>query len=136
VNGDGLVLAFDPTNRSPEAGAKAFAYYVSSAAPGGGSGKHTLFRPKAHSGGLQDGHLFKDSSVYEMSIAKGEGTCTYLIRMPWSELGIRPDVGVRFAFSIQLNDSDGKGLGAHINWGGGISPNWTPGDFGVVTIVE
>jgi hypothetical protein len=137
AQGDSVVLAFDPTNRAPGAEAKAFAYHVSSATPGGGSGKHTIYRPKERSGGLQSGHLFKDSSIYELAVAKGEGTCTYEMRIPFGELnGIRPGVGSRFAFSIQLNDNDGKGPVARMSWGGGVSPNWKPSDFGVVTIVE
>jgi hypothetical protein len=136
IQGDSLVLGFDPTNRAPDAATKAFAYYISSASPGGGSGKYTIYRPKERSGGLQAGQLFKDSSVYDMAITQGEGTCTYALRIPWSELGMRPSVGVRFAFSLQVNDNDGKGLGAHMNWGGGLAPNWKPTDFGVVTIVE
>lgn len=137
VRGDSVILAFDPTNRGSQAPAKAFAYYVSSAVPGGGSGVHTIYRPERHSGGLRTGHLFRDSSVYEMAITRDEGRCVYEMRMPWRELGgIEPAFGGRFAFSIQLNDNDGEGLSAHINWGGGISPAWTPADFGVVTFLE
>ena len=86
---------------------------------------------------MQSGHLFRDSSVHEMAVAKADGTCTYELRIPFGELnGIRPGVGSRFAFSIQLNDNDGAGLAAHMNWGGGISPAWRPDDFGMVTFVE
>jgi hypothetical protein len=135
AQGDSVILAFDPANRSGDGG-KAFCYWLSSAAPGGSS-KHTLYRPKEHSAGLQSGHLLRDSSIYELAVVQGEGTCTYQLRIPFSELnGIRPGIGSRFGFSIQLNDNDGKGLAAHMNWGGGLAPNWKPSDFGVVTIVE
>jgi len=67
--GDSVVLALDPTNRSPEGSGKAFAYHLSSAQPGGGSGPHTIFRPEALAGGLRAGQLYKDSSVYEMAVA-------------------------------------------------------------------
>jgi hypothetical protein len=70
AQGDSVVLAFDPANRAPGAEAKAFAYHVSAATPGGGSGKHTIYRPKERSGGLQSGHLFKDSSIYELAVAR------------------------------------------------------------------
>jgi hypothetical protein len=56
--------------------------------------------------------------------------------MPFSELGLQPDVGGKFAFSIQLNDNDGAGLAAYMSWGAGISPVWQPSSFGVVTFVE
>jgi len=137
TQGDGLILAFDPTNRSPEAAQKAFAYYVSSAVPGGGSGVHTIYRPEAYSGGLRTGHLFRDSSVYEMAISRDDGGCTYEIRMPWAELGgVQPAFAGKFAFSVQLNDNDGRGPAAHMNWGGGIAPAWRPADFGVVTLLN
>ncbi len=134
--GDGLVLAFDPTNRAPGGEAKASALYVSSAVPGGGSGVHTIYRPEGRSGGMRAGHLFRDSSVYELAIARSAGKCTYEMRIPWSELGgLAPAVGRRFAFSIQLGDRDGAALAAHMNWGGGISPEWRPAECGVVTLV-
>ena len=137
VQGDSLILALDPTNRGPEAAARAFAYYVSSAPPGGGSGRHTIYRPASHAGGLRTGHLFRDSSVYEMAVERSPGRCTYEIRIPLSELGgVTAAPGGKFAFSIQLNDNDGAGLAAHMNWGGGISPAWRPEGFGVVTFAE
>ena len=136
VNGDSLILAFDPTNRSPEALKRAFAYYVSSARPGGGSGVNTLFRPQQHSAGLRTGHLARDSSVYELATTHADGRTTYELRMPFSELGVQPVFGGKFAFSIQLNDNDGGGLAAHMNWGGGLAPVWRPANFGLVTFVE
>ena len=130
-------LGIDPTNRGPQAPTKAFAYYLSSAAPGGGGGRHTVLRPKELSAGLRAGHLFRDSSVYEMAIAEGDGTCVYELRLPFAELGgVQPGVGGKFALAIQLNDGDGEGVAAHMNWGEGMSPAWRPADFGVVTLVE
>jgi len=134
---DSIVLAFSPTNRMPGTDAKAFAYYISSARPRGGSGVHTIFRPGDKAGGLRSGQLFRDSSVYEMAMVRGEGRCVYELRLPFGELGgIRPGIGAKFGFSIQLNDNDGKGLTAHMSWGGGISPAWRPTNFGVVTLVR
>jgi hypothetical protein len=138
TDGDSLVLAFDPTNRGPDAASKAFAYYISSASPGGGSGRHTVYRPSARSGGLSAGQLAKDSSVYGIAIREEGGRCTYEIRMPMSELGgVSGAVGSKFAFSVQINDNDGGGeAAAHMNWGGGLSPTWDPAQFGVVTLVK
>ncbi len=136
IDGDSIILAFDPTNRAPGAEARAFAYHVSSAPPGGGSGKHTILRPKDRSAGLRAGQLFKDSSVYDMAIARTEGTCIYELRIPLGELGgVQASVGAKFAFSLQLNDNDGDKRVAHMNWGEGISPVWRPSTFGVVTCV-
>jgi len=62
---------------------------------------------------------------------------TYELRLPFTELGgLRPAVGGKMGLSIQVNDNDGKGLAARMNWGGGISPSWRPGGFGVVTFTE
>ena len=58
------------------------------------------------------------------------------VRIPWSELGISPAFGGKFGFAIQLNDNDGQGPAARMNWGGGISPAWHPASFGVITLVE
>jgi len=49
---------------------------------------------------------------------------------------VTPVFGCKFGFSIQLNDNDGDGLAAHMNWGGGLSPTWRPADFGTITLVE
>jgi hypothetical protein len=132
-----VVLALDPSNRSPEGSGKAFAYHLSSARPGGGSGPHTIFRPEGLSGGLRSGQLYKDSSVYEMAVGQEQGVCTYEVRLPFAELGgLSPAMGGKFGLSIQLNDNDGKGRAAHMNWGEGLSPTWRPEGFGVVTFVE
>jgi hypothetical protein len=136
IDGDSVILAFDPTNRSPDAASKSFSYYLSAQKPAGGSGTHTLWRPAQHSGGRPSGHLARDSSVYELNVKPGPGRCVYELRIPWSELGISPTFGAKFGFSIQLNDNDGHGPAAQMNWGGGISPAWHPASFGIVTLVE
>jgi hypothetical protein len=136
VQGDSVVLAIDPTMRGPAARTRSFEYYLSSAAPGGGSGRHTLFRPPAHSGGRPSGHLLKDSSIYDMAVVPRPGGCMYELRIPLSELGIQGAVGTRIGLSLQLNDNDGKGLVGQMNWGGGLNPTWNPLDFGIVTLVE
>jgi hypothetical protein len=137
IGGDSVTLAFDPTNRGPDAARQAYAYYVSSKKPGIGSGVHTLFRPAQHAGGRPAGHLARDSSVYDLAIKPGKGTCVYELRIPWSELGgITPMFGGKLGFAIQLNDSDGQGLAAQMNWGGGLSPAWSPSGFGVITLAE
>lgn len=136
LKGDSLVLAVDPTLRGPGARARAFCYYLSSAAPGGGSGRQTLFRPAAHAGGRPAGHLFRDSSIYDMRITPDPGSCLYTLRIPFSEIGIQGAVGTRLGLSLQLDDNDGRGPAAHMNWGGGLYPTWNPLDFGVVTFVE
>ena len=55
IDGDSVILAFDPTHRSPDAASRSSAYYVSSQKPAGGSGTHTLWRPAKHSGGTPRG---------------------------------------------------------------------------------
>ena len=136
IAGDSVILAFDPTNRSPGAAAKSCAYYVSSQKPAGGSGRHTLFRPRSRSGGRPSGHLARDSSVREIAVRMNPKGCVYELCIPWSELGVTPVFGGKFGFAIQLNDDDGQGLAAHMNWGGGLSPTWRPASFGVITLVE
>jgi hypothetical protein len=136
IDGDSVILAFDPTNRSPEAASKASAYYVSSQKPAGGSGRYTLWRPSLHSGGQPSGHLARDSSVYDLIVKPDRGRCIYQVRIPWSELGISPAFGAKFGFSIQLNDNDGQGPAAQMNWGGGLLPIWHPASFGIITLVE
>ncbi len=134
--GDSVVLSIDPTMRGPGARARSFAYYLSSAAPGGGSGRHTLFRPPVHSGGRPAGHLLRDSSIYDMTVVPSRGGCLYELRIPFSELGIQGVAGARLGLSLQVNDSDGKGPAAQMNWGGGLYPTWNPLDFGIVTLVD
>ncbi len=136
VEGDSLILAFDPTKRGGGSESKSFAYYLSSAVPGGGSGKHTLFRPKEHSGGRPSGHLFRDSSIYDLAVVAGNGVCVYELRIPVAELGVPAALGTKLGLSLQLNDNDGAGRTAQMNWGGGLHPSWFPAEFGVVTLVE
>jgi hypothetical protein len=133
---DSVVLAIDPTMRGPDARQRSFAYYLSAAAPGSGSGKYTLFRPPAHSGGRPSGHLLRDSSIYDMTVVPSAGACLYELRIPLSELGIQGVAGTRIGLSLQLNDNDGTGLAAQMNWGGGLYPTWNPLDFGIVTLVD
>ncbi|OGV40886.1 MAG: hypothetical protein A2X48_23160 [Lentisphaerae bacterium GWF2_49_21] len=133
---DGLTIAFQPAFRTPGSDFKAFSYYVSAAVPGGGSGKYTLYRPEKQSGGFKAGHLARDSSVYQLEIKHAEGTTIYEIAIPWSETGIVPVFGTKFGMSIQLNDNDGYGREAFMEWGGGLRPAWAPDHFGVVTITE
>ena len=137
LRGDSVILALHPANRLPGQDAKAFAYYISAASPGGGSGQHTLYRPADKSGGLTTGSLAQDSSIYELAIRHANGKTTYELRMPFSQLGgIRPALGAKIGGSLQLNDNDGNGPAATMNWGGGLRPVWHPEEFGVVTFVE
>ena len=136
LEGDSLLLGLDPTRRGPDADERAFEYCLASTVPGGGSGKHTIIRPAEHSGGRPAGHLLRDSSVYDMAVVESEGGCVYELRIPLSEIGITGDLGAKLGFSVQLNDNDGTGPACQMNWGGGLSPAWSPSDFGIVTFVE
>ncbi len=133
--GDSLILGLQPVRGGSPS--EAFAYYVSAASPGGGSGAHTLFRPADHSGGRTAGHLFRDSSIYEMAVAVGKGECVYELRIPLSEVGLTPSLGTRFGLAAVLIDNDGdRKPVARMTWGGGIEPTWSPDQFGVATFVE
>lgn len=135
--GDSLVLALHPGNRVGGTDAQAFEWLVSTAVPGGGSGKHTLYRPPAKSGGLASGQLAKDSSVYELAIVRQGDITAYELRVPWSETGgLTPAVGVKAGLSLQLFDADGAGTPAVMTWGGGLRPAWSPSGFGVLTLTE
>ena len=135
VRGDSLILGIQPVRG--DSPSKAFAYYLTSAAPGGGSGTHTLFRPADKAGGRESGHLFRDSSIYEMAIRPGKGVCTYELRIPLSELGLSPGLGTKFGLSALLNDNDGgRKPVARMTWGGGLEPAWVPEQFGMVTFVN
>jgi hypothetical protein len=136
IEGDSLILGIDPTHHGPDAETNAFAYYISSETPGGGSGTHTILRPPQYSGGRQTGHLFRDSSIYEMAVTYSEDFCIYELRIPLSEIGIQGNLGTKIGLSIQLNDNDGRGLEAQMNWGDGLFPKWSPNNFGVVTFVQ
>jgi len=133
---DSAVIAFLP-GRTASPDSKAFCYYVSSAAPGGGSGKSTLFRPAEKCGGLTSGQLAKDSSVYEIAIRTEKDVTCYEIRMPLSDMGgIVPAIGTKVGMSINLNDNDGAGRKAVMKWGDGIYPGWSPKHFGLLTLVK
>jgi len=137
LKGDSILLAIDPTSRGPDAETRSFAYYISSARPGGGSGAHTIYRPRSRSGGLSSGQLLKDSSVYDLAVSREPGRCTYELRLPWSELGLPgPGLGTRIGLTIRLHDNDGAGPAASMTWGAGVSPGWSPAEFGVLTLVE
>jgi hypothetical protein len=136
IEGDSVILGFDPTHRGSDSTLKAFAYYISSSSPGSGSGSYTLFRPEKYSGTKQAGHLFKDSSIYNMAISQDNGICTYELCIPLAELGITGNIGTKTGFSLQLNDNDGQGKEAQINWGNGLYPKWLPDNFGVITFLE
>ena len=136
IQGDSLILGIDPTHRGADADSKAFAYYLSSEAPGGGSGIYTILRPSQYSGGRQSGQLFQDSSIYNMAVTYSQGFCIYELRIPLTEIGVQAGLGTKLGLSIQLNDNDGRGLEAQMNWGEGLFGEWSPDNFGVVTFVE
>jgi len=137
TSGDCLRIGLHPLNRAPGADDRAVEYVLSSAPPGGGSGAYTLLRPQGRSGGMRYGQLFRDSSVYDLSIARRGDRTTYMLRIPFTQLrDIRPSVGAKLGLSLELIDNDGKGPKARMNWGGGLSPTWRPGSFGVITLVE
>ena len=111
IDGDSVILAFDPTSGSPDAASRSSAYYVSSQKPAGGSGTHTLWRPAKHSAGRPAGHLARDSSVYEIAVKPERGRCVYELRIPWSELGFSPAFGgkVRLCHPTQRQRRPGPG---------------------------
>ncbi|WP_269541146.1 sugar-binding protein [Cerasicoccus fimbriatus] len=136
INSDSLTLAFQPSRLGVKSNDRAFAYYLSAASPGGGSGKFTLYRPEQFSGGLMSGHLAKDSSAYEVAIKREGNRTTYEAKFPWTELGgLTPQLGARMGLSISLADNDGDGRTARILWGRGLDPVWEPSQFGVLTLV-
>lgn len=139
---DSLTVAINPAPGTVDA-SRAFEWKISAAHPGGGSGKHTLFRSPDRAGRMTAGHLAKDSSLYGISVTRDESAkrTEYRIRIPWSEMdGVRATPGSKFGCTIKLNDSDGGGsaasLGGSMLWGGGIVPNWVPADFGLITLTE
>ena len=91
IEGDSLILAFDPTAFAGR-GEAALAYYVSARSPpaavavtrSGGREQHSAGRPRG---------TWRDSSVYEIAVKAGGGRCVYEPRIPWSELGISPAFG-------------------------------------------
>ncbi len=136
LSGDALQIGLHPANRLPGTEGAAIEWYVSAASPGSGSGKHTVFRPAAHSAGLASGQLAKDSSVYEVSVKRvGKDTC-YELRIPWVDAGgVRPQPGTRLGLSLRLTDADnGAGRGSAA-WGRGLAPSWSPGSFGSLVLL-
>ncbi len=136
VTGDSVEVALHPQNRLPGEDDKAFLFQISSVVPGG-SGKHTIFRPEQHSGGLKAGSLAKDSSIYDIVVRReGQKTC-YEISMPWNDLGeVRGEFGTKLGLSLMLNDGNGTRKLASMVWGGGLFPVWNPASFGMLILTE
>ena len=135
---DALRVALHPGNRAEGTDKRAFEWDISASAPGGGSGRHTLYRPPARNGGLPSGQLAKDSSVYELAVKREGDITAYELRIPWSETGGRtPAVGTRAGLSLQLFDADNNGLAPSVmTWGGGLLPEWAPSAFGLLTLID
>ncbi|MBQ7722200.1 MAG: hypothetical protein IJT64_04770 [Kiritimatiellae bacterium] len=133
--GDALQIGLHPANRIPGTEGSAIEWQVSSANPGGGSGKHTVYRPAAHSAGLASGQLAKDSSVYEVAVKRdGQDTC-YEIRIPWTDAGgVRPQPGTRLGLSLRLTDADNGAARGAAAWGRGLDP-WSPVAFGSLVLI-
>ena len=135
LSGDALQIGLHPANRTPGTDNTAIEWQVSAANPGGGSGKHTVYRPAAHSAGLASGQLAKDSSVYEVAVKReGRDTC-YEIRIPWADAGgIRPQLGMRLGLSLRLTDADNGAARGAAAWGRGLEP-WAPASFGSLVLL-
>lgn len=134
--GDAITLALHPGNRVPGTEGRAVEWILSSASPGGGSGKFTLYRPGARSGGLKSGQLAKDSSNYDLAIRRDGDVCSYELRIPWNEVpGFAPETGATLGLSLRLTDRDENGAFGEINWGMGLSPAWAPSAFGALTLI-
>ncbi len=133
--GDALQIGLHPANRVPGTEGAAIEWQVSAANPGGGSGKHTVYRPAAHAAGLASGQLAKDSSVYEVAVRRdGQDTC-YEIRIPWADAGgVRPQPGTRLGLSLRLTDADNGAARGAAAWGRGLDP-WAPTSFGSLVLV-
>lgn len=135
--GDSIAIGLHPGNRAPGTDAEAMELVLSANPPGGGSGKFTLFRPEGRTGGGKPGHLARDSSVYEFAVRRDGKLTVYELLIPWSELkGLLPQAGAKLGLTLRLNDADGGGRGARINWGQGLDPVWMPEAFGVMTLTE
>ncbi len=135
-SGDSLQIGLHPAYRKPDTGGNAVEWLISSASPGGGSGKHTIFRPPSHCAGLKSGQLAKDSSVYDVCIKTEGQTTVYEIRIPWSETGgFRPQAGAGLGLSVRLHDSDGDDAHGIVSWGLGLEP-WHPESFGSLKLVK
>ena len=135
LSGDALQIGLHPANRLPGTEGAAIEWQVSAANPGGGSGKHTVFRPAAHSAGLSSGQLAKDSSVYEVAVKRVGGDTCYEIRIPWADAGgVRPQPGTRLGLALRLVDADGGAARGSAAWGRGLEP-WSPGSFGSLVLL-
>jgi hypothetical protein len=135
---DAIELALHPLNRIDGEDARAFEWFISAASPGGGSGKHTIYRNPKRSGGLPTGQLAKDSSLYDIAVTRNGKITTYEVKIPWAETAIPNHVlGSKFGLSIGLYDCDTpNGPTGKMIWGGGINPNWMPTSFGEITLTE
>lgn len=135
---DAIELALHPLDRLEGEDMRAFEWFISAASPGGGSGKHTIYRNSKHNGGLSSGQLAKDSSLYDIVVSRKGNTTIYEVKIPWAETGIpRHALGVSFGMSIGLYDCDRpNGPTGKMIWGGGIHPIWIPGAFGQITLTE
>ncbi len=134
--GDAITIAVNPLFGIPGSEAQTQEWYLSDRVPGGGSGKFTLYRPEGRAAGRKSGQLAKDSSVYDIAVAREGDIVRYELRIPWSEIGgVRPDPGVRIGLSLRLSDADEGGRFARVNWGMGLDPAWSPSSFGVLTLV-
>ena len=131
-------IAIHPLNRLPGEDGKAFCFDVSPASPGGGSGKHSLYRPAEFSGGLKSGQLTKDSSEYDIAVTQKDNKTTYEIAMPWSDLGgAKGTLGTKLGLSLRLTDADSSDAPeAYLLWGEGLTPVWNPQSFGILTLTK
>lgn len=136
IKGDSVQLAINPAGRDPTDASFAMEWFLSSTAPGTGSGKHTLYRPAEHAAGRKAEQLAQDSSAYTIAIKTKGDITVYELRLPWSELGVKPELGVRMGVSLKLNDADGDGSVTSMSWGQGISPVWSPASFGSLTLTK
>ncbi|MBQ2622029.1 MAG: hypothetical protein IJF84_11880 [Thermoguttaceae bacterium] len=138
VAGDTVRIGIHPLNRLPGEDGKAFCFDVSPASPGGGSGKHSLYRPAEFSGGLKSGQLTKDSSEYDIAVTQKGNKTTYEIAMPWSDLGgAKGTLGTKLGLSLRLTDADSSDAPeAYLLWGEGLTPVWNPQSFGILTLTK
>ena len=136
LDGDALQIGLHPASRIPGTDDRAIEWHVSAANPGGGSGRHTVYRPAAHAAGLASGQLAKDSSTYEIAVKRdGKDTC-YELRIPWAEAGgVRPQPGVRLGLALRLLDADGTDVRGAAAWGRGLAPVWSPSAFGSLVLL-
>ena len=136
LDGDALQIGLHPASRIPGTDDRAIEWHVSAANPGGGSGRHTVYRPAEHAAGLAGGQLAKDSSTYEIAVKRdGNDTC-YELRIPWTEAGgVRPKPGVRLGLALRLLDADGAAARGAAAWGRGLAPVWSPSAFGSLVLL-